>query len=154
MQPLGVLTAKPRGVALIINNKTFNPLLSLETRQGSEKDVEEPERLFDDLHFKVQTRQDVKKDQLWKTLKEVATADHSEYDCFVLCLMSHGKEGGRILCRGGGIVKIEAVLDVFASVNCKTLEALAVADGPEKERFKVSSMKIPKSLLLSGRTST
>jgi len=67
----------------------------LETHHGSEKDVEEPERLFDDLDFKVQTIQDAKKDQLWKTLKEVATADHSEYDCFVLCLMSHGrKEAG------------------------------------------------------------
>lgn len=154
------MTAKPRGVALIINNKKFNPLLALDTRHGSEKDVEELERLFDDLDFKVQTRQDVKKDQLWKTLNEVATADHSEYDCFVLCLMSHGKEGGRILCSGGGIVKTEEVLDVFTSVNCKTLEgkpklvfiqacrgkkedALAVADGPEKKRFKVSSDEDP-----------
>ena len=60
------------------------------------------------------------------------------------------------MCSGGGIVKIEEVLDVFTSANCKTLEgkpklvfiqacrakkedALAIADGPEKKRFMVSS---------------
>lgn len=150
------MTAKPRGVALIINNKKFHALLSLPTRHGSEKDVEKLQVLFNDLNFNVQTEQDLSKNQLWKTLKEVASADHSEYDCFVLCLMSHGKERNRILCSGGGIVKIEEVLDMFTSVNCKTLEgkpkvvfiqacrgkdedAATFTDEPPKKRFKVST---------------
>ena len=116
------MTAEPRGLALIINNKTFNPLLGHETREGSEKDVEELDGLFRSLEFEVQIKQDLGKKHLLSTLKEVASADHSEYDCFVLCLMSHGVKGGYILCTGGGSIHIDEALEMFNSVNCKTLE--------------------------------
>ena len=116
------MTAEPRGVALIINNKTFHSLLALETREGSEKDVAELDQLFKSLKFEVQIKQDLGKKQLFSTLKEVANANHSEHDCFVLCLMSHGEKGGHILCSGGGTIRIDEVLEMFNSVNCKTLE--------------------------------
>lgn len=146
------MTAEPRGVALIIKNKTFNPLLALETREGSENDVAELDVLFKSLKFEVQTKQDLGKKQLFNTLKEVANEDHSEHDCFVLCLMSHGKKGDHILCSGGGSIHIDEVLEMFNSVNCKTLEGKpkvvivqacrgnkedAVGDEPKRKRSKL-----------------
>ena len=81
------MTARPRGITLIINNRSF-PLQS--PRRGSEVDVSRVKTLFAALDFSLRTKQNLSKQQLLKELDDVACQDHSAYDCFVLWLMSHG----------------------------------------------------------------
>ena len=52
--------------------------------------------------------------------KEVSQMDHSEYDCFVCCIMSHG-ELGAVHGTDGESVEIQEILALFKSVSCKSL---------------------------------
>ena len=87
------MMSNPRGIALIINNEVFSPSADLKDRQGSEKDVEALEMMFKALYFEVTIERNLGKEKILQVLDNVAKSDHTAYDCFVLCLMSHGQEG-------------------------------------------------------------
>ena len=115
----------PRGLAVIINNMNFSPNIkyttkSLDRREGSEEDVRKLEKLFNDLFFEVYVHEDLPGEDLMDLLTSYAKHDHSNYDAFVLCLMSHGEEDG-ILGTDGFNVNISKVRDMFDSANCMTL---------------------------------
>jgi len=114
------MTAIPRGVALIINNESFGTEVELETRFGSEQDVVKLHKLFQELHFDVQTKRNLTRKQLLNELDWVACEDHSEYDCFVLWIMSHGTTG-RVYCTDGNTLPVETVTDMLNNAACKTL---------------------------------
>ena len=97
------MMSNPRGIALIINNEVFSPSADLTDRQGSEKDVEALEGMFKALYFKVNIERNLGKEKILQVLDKVAKGDHTAYDCFVLCLMSHGQEGLGILFTVGNV---------------------------------------------------
>ena len=114
-------TARPRGIALIINNAFFayHPQHGqLSARHGSEVDVSRVKTLFAALDFSVRTEHDLSKQQLLKELDDVACQDHSAYDCFVLWLMSYGRSG-EVFCSDGNTISIDMLHDIFS--NCDTL---------------------------------
>ena len=113
------MTAIPRGMTLIINIRSFNDEVGEQsTRLGSEKDVDLLKALFGDLGFMVQTKENLTKDELMNELRDVVRQDHSSYDCFVLCLMSHGKSGG-VMCSDKVTISIEDLQRMFR--ECPTL---------------------------------
>ena len=115
------MTALPRGITLIINNKLFDDHPEHDkqaTRHGSEEDVRQVQDLFKNLGFEVLTREDLTRQQLLNQLDSVACQDHSDYDCFVLWLMTHGKSGD-VFCTDGEKVPIQTAHDLFS--QCKTL---------------------------------
>ena len=89
------MMSNPRGIALIINNEVFSPTAETEEiltdREGSEKDVEALETMFKALYFEVNIERNLGKEKILQVLDKVAKGDHTAYDCFVLCLMSHGQ---------------------------------------------------------------
>ena len=113
------MTSSPRGVALIINNKTF--LKHSKDRQGSEHDVLEVHKLFEDLGFKVTTRETLTKGELLDELDAMACEDHSQYDWFVLWLMSHGDEDF-VYGTDGGKKYLEKVRELFSHPFCSSLD--------------------------------
>ena len=125
------MKAKPRGIALIINIEFFYPSDEktqkeqererLDSRHGSEKDLKALARLFEALDFQVKTNRNLKKSELMKVLDDVSCDDHSAYDCFVLCLMSHGKEGA-FYCADGETILLKTITDFFRNSMCTTLK--------------------------------
>lgn len=119
------MTSRPRGIALIINNEVFDQHSEadevLRVREGSEKDVKALERLFEALHFVVRTERDIGGERIKKVLDDVSNENHSACDCFVLWLMSHGREG-QFYGSDGEIVLIETVRDFFSNARCPTLK--------------------------------
>ena len=111
------MTANPRGMTLIINNKLFNDGKK-KTRKGSEKDVDLVKALFSDLGFMVQTEENLTKEDMTNKIDDVVCQDHSSYDCFVLWLMSHG-ESGKVMCSDGKMILIDTLHEMFSS--CSTL---------------------------------
>ena len=111
------MTANPRGMTLIINNKLFNDGKK-KTRKGSEKDVDLVKALFSDLGFMVQTEENLTKEDMMNKIDDVVCQDHSSYDCFVLWLMSHG-ESGKVMCSDGKMILIDTLHEMFSS--CSTL---------------------------------
>ena len=116
------MTASPRGITLIINNVSFahhpKDERQLLPRHGSEEDVRQVEGLFKDLDFLVQKKQNLSKEQLEGVLGEITCEDHSDYDCFVLWLMSHG-QSGEVACFDRQMMPIQQIHDMFS--QCQTL---------------------------------
>ena len=115
------MTALPRGITLIVNNKLFDdhPEHGKQaTRHGSEEDVRQVQDLFKNLGFEVLTEENLTRQQLLEQLDSVAYEDHSDYDCFVLWLMTHGKSG-EVFCSDGEKIPIQTAHDFFS--QCKSL---------------------------------
>ncbi|CAH3198680.1 unnamed protein product, partial [Porites evermanni] len=123
--------SKPRGIALIINIEIFfhNPEKTKKeeekeqcsNRQGSDKDIEMLKKLFGALDFKVKIERNLKREEIYKVLDNISYEDHSNYDCFVLCLMSHGLEGF-VYGADGERVLLETVRGFFSNSRCSTLK--------------------------------
>ena len=86
------MTSSPRGEALIINNKTF--LNHSKDRQGSEHDVLEVHKLFQDLGFKVTTKENLTKNEFLGELDAMAREDHG-----LLCSVAYESRRRRLRLR-------------------------------------------------------
>ena len=115
------MTARPRGITLIINNASFahHPTHGQQLpRQGSEEDVRQVKALFTALDFTVQTKKNLSRLQLLNELENVIyEQDHRSYDCFALWLMSHGRGGGEVFCSDGNTIPIETLHDMFSKCD-------------------------------------
>ena len=114
------MNQRPRGIALIIGNEHFggNPLLR--DRQGNEKDIEHLQELWSFLNFQVEIRRDLNSQDIYNVMREISTLDHSQFDCFVCCLLSHGAHGG-IYGTDSELVEIKDITALFKGVACPSL---------------------------------
>jgi len=109
----------PRGICLVINNFNFS---GEEERQGSKSDEEAIARLFNELHFIVEIRQNLGGLEIQKVAQEMAARDHSNYGAFVLCVMSHGDRKDVIYGVDNRKAGMEDLMSEFTPTNCPTLE--------------------------------
>ena len=109
----------PRGICLIINNFNF---FGEEQRHGAKADEGAIARLFNDLHFKVEIRQNLSGLEIQKIAQEMATRDHSKYAAFVFCIMSHGDKKDAIYGVDNRKAGMEGLMSEFTPTNCPTLE--------------------------------
>lgn len=88
---------EPHGICLIINNYTFfqvdEQYERLNDRSGAQKDQENLVETFNFLKYKVELYENLSSDMMVDTLKEISSRDHSNYDSFVCCILTHGEEG-------------------------------------------------------------
>ncbi|KAK7113279.1 uncharacterized protein [Littorina saxatilis] len=91
------MSRSPRGFCIIINNRNFfrdRPHAKLMVaREGTEVDKEKLENTFRGLNFLVSSHDDMTDSQMVQLMNEIANKDHSRFDCFVCCILSHGVEG-------------------------------------------------------------
>ncbi|XP_058831650.1 caspase-1-like [Topomyia yanbarensis] len=83
-------TNKRRGVALVFCHMNFN---SMAKRNGTDKDRDDICSILYDLDFDVRVFDDLNRQRVLETLKEVSQEDHSDSDCLVVVVMSHGEQG-------------------------------------------------------------
>ncbi len=76
--------------------------------------------LFNKLHFKVAVREDMAADEMYDWFREVSQMDHSQFDCFACCIMSHG-ELGAVRGSDGENLEIQDILEQFKPIACKSL---------------------------------
>jgi caspase 7 len=82
-----------RGFALVINIRSYDPNPNkLEERIWSVKDVENLKNTFEYLEFDLKLCQNLKKKHIEEEIQKQASLDHSQSDCFVCVVMSHGNE--------------------------------------------------------------
>lgn len=113
---------RPRGICLIFNNKKFadNRLPQLQERLGTEKDVENLRRLWEKLHFNVVIKTNLSANDMYATARDFSNLDHSNYDCFVCCILSHGINGG-IYGSDGEVIEIHQITSQFRGLACRSL---------------------------------
>jgi hypothetical protein len=77
--------------------------------------------LFKDLHFEVQVHNDVNAETLELLFLTMHITDHTNYDAFVCCILTHGKLGV-IYTSDGKPVEILTLVDFFTDRKCPTLK--------------------------------
>ncbi|NWH72457.1 CASP8 protein, partial [Piaya cayana] len=108
----------PHGYCVILNNYIFqNPC---ETREGTVKDGDAVKRVFNWLQFETVEHMDLEAKQIWAKAKEYSKKDHSNMDCFVCFIFSHG-EKDKIKGTDGEFVNIKDLLYCFSGSNCPSL---------------------------------
>jgi hypothetical protein len=105
-----------RGKAFIINNKTFLPPSGMEEypREGTDIDAEDLRKLFDDLGFETKVYHNKTSKEIMKTFDEYAAMDHTNYDCFICAVLTHGNEG--LIYSTDGQITIK---ELTAKFQCK-----------------------------------
>ncbi|XP_055904595.1 caspase-6 [Eupeodes corollae] len=104
------------GIALIFNHKEIR---NQDPRKGTERDRERVKSMLKQYGFDVRTFDDLTFEKLNGQLKDVAAEDHSDNDCLVVVVMSHGIEG-KIYAKDM-TYPVERLWTPFLGENCKSL---------------------------------
>lgn len=83
---------KHRGLALIFNHEYFPQGLH-STRRGTKKDRDRLGEVLTNLGFRVETKDDLNYEGIHKNIQAVVKMDHSQHDCLVIIVLTHGELG-------------------------------------------------------------
>lgn len=127
-----------RGTVIIFNHYEFDNT-RIENRKGTEKDVEALTEVLESLMFDVVVCHDYSYEELFEKLNEgkkifyynlshvgyfancfaVSKADHSDSDCLIVVVLSHGEEG-QLYSKDYPYVP-DTLWSPFSGENCPTL---------------------------------
>ena len=138
------MRSSPRGICLILSNEKFdhsciekdtdlnkdaseNPDSKTPSQKSNEydrpgtlADEKALEETFRWLGFKVRLEKNQTADEMYKILNDIANEDHSKYDAFVCCILSHGGKH-QIYGTDWKRLKIQEISDLFKERVCETL---------------------------------
>ncbi|KAG7467608.1 hypothetical protein JOB18_029800 [Solea senegalensis] len=113
------MTAAQRGICLIINNYNFSQCYG-KNREGTLTDEKCLQEVFGWLGFAIEIWNDCTSEEMLSVLRELSSRDHSQMDCMVCCILSHGQEGTVQGVEGKG-VKLKDLTQSLNAVKCPSL---------------------------------
>ena len=111
------MNSVPHGIALIINNEKFQ---RQSMREGTEIDEKNLILAFRYLGYTVQVHRDCGAEKICDIMEGIRMKDHSNYDSFVCCILSHGKEG-QIYGSDSVMVSLDDITTKLNGDNCPSL---------------------------------
>ncbi|XP_031708633.1 caspase-2 isoform X3 [Anarrhichthys ocellatus] len=118
------MNSSPRGFALVISNVTFDPCAApdLDPRKGGEVDDEVLRKVFTELDYLVTVHRDLTAQGMRTCIENFCRRpDHRTVDSCVVCLLSHGVEGG-IYGTDGQLLQLDWVFESFDNAHCPLLQ--------------------------------
>jgi caspase 7 len=110
-----------RGIALVINIKAYDPNpYELEERKWSEKDVENLKKTLEYLEFDLKFHENLKANEIRDEIQKIAELDHTDSDCFLCVVMSHGIDD-KIVASDSEEISLNEIMQPIKS-SCKSLE--------------------------------
>ena len=86
----------PHGICIIINNHRFyhptDPDKAHLNRGGAEVDQKNLQLTFQYLRYKVEVYENLTHEQMTKIMMSMAQRDHTAYDSFICCILTHGEQ--------------------------------------------------------------
>ncbi|KAE8293205.1 Caspase-9 [Larimichthys crocea] len=153
------MDASPCGHCLIINNVEFESRSDLSNRKGSNIDCDKLESRFKALNFIVEVKTNLKQRQIKHELSALCKMDHSQYDCCVVIMLSHGTEvshsrfPGAVYGVDGLHVPVQNITNYLNGKNCPSLQGkpklffIQACGGGEKDTgFEVSPDEVQPSI--------
>lgn len=115
---------KQRGICLILDTENFSrkspATRDMTPRTGSSVDSGRIAQLFNEvLGFETVIYKNLKVNATMSALKAIAAINHSDYDCFVCFVMSHGDHGE--LYAYDGKYTVDLLFNNFTAEKCPTL---------------------------------
>lgn len=115
---IGSRAGPKRGRCVILNYEQFlNPV---QNRKGTEYDVSALRKTFESLNFDIIIHHDMTKRGTEFILDNESQFDHTQYHCFVMCVLSHG-EADKFLCIDNEGIKYDQVFAKFDGEHCPSL---------------------------------
>lgn len=112
------MSHKSRGIALIFNHEHFS-VSNLKQRSGTQVDRDNLTECLKTLGFQVRVHNNVGYSELYSNVRDVAAMDHTEHDCILIAILSHGEMG--IIYSSDTQYKLESVWSHFTADRCPTL---------------------------------
>ncbi|KAK4875895.1 hypothetical protein RN001_012317 [Aquatica leii] len=112
------MNKKTTGLALIFNHEQFDSP-KCPSRNGTNFDRSNLAIRLNGLGFHVKVFQDLSYNQLKKEIIAASGRDHSDYDCFIMVVLTHGDPG--ILYAKDRVYQYENLWVPFSDKNCPTL---------------------------------
>ncbi|XP_055318472.1 caspase-like [Sitodiplosis mosellana] len=109
---------KKRGMAIIFNHEHFD-ISSLNSRTGTNVDCENLRHTLETLQFDVVVHKDLSEADIHQEIRKIANSDHSEHDCLLISILSHG-ELGYIYAKDTHY-RLENIWKYFTAPECPTL---------------------------------
>ncbi|KAJ8321053.1 hypothetical protein KUTeg_002640 [Tegillarca granosa] len=138
--------SEKEGVCIIINNDHFFKIpgddesKEMPGRTGTHIDAEKLQYIFQKLDFIVERKDNLQDFEMVRFLVEVSlNTDHSQFDSFVCCILSHGALGN-VYGTNGRLVRIQTLTSCFQSQRCPSLAGkpklffIQACQGREKQR--------------------
>lgn len=108
-----------RGHCLLIDIEHFHPSTRLSKREGSQVDSSGLYNLFRSMSFQVSVLKDVTAKEICNQLDYFAKLDHSDNDCFVCCILTHGEHGQ--LWGSDTKFSVDKLFSYFLGDKCQSL---------------------------------
>lgn len=77
-------------------------------------------QVFKWLGFEIEIQRDCNRERMLSVFRELSTRDHSQMDCLVCCVLSHGHEGS-VYGVEGNTVNLRSLMELFNGLNCPSL---------------------------------
>ena len=112
----------PRGYCVIINNEIFHStsIPALRERAGTHRDGQQLEQTFRNLNYHTVTYNDLSTTEMINILQHISQINHSQFDSFVCCILSHGNNG-RVYGSDSTDVELKYIYSLFDTNSCPTL---------------------------------
>ena len=107
----------PHGVAVIINNEKFS---KRSRREGTDIDEKNLAQVLHYLGYEVEVHKNCSAKDIMDIVEENGKRDHSKYDSFICCILSHGSNGAGILGTDSH-VSLRNISEKLNEQNCKSL---------------------------------
>lgn len=114
------MNADPRGICVIFNNARFSGKNKEAYRKGTAVDRGNLHETFERLGFIVEIHEDCTAQEILEEMQVISDRDHSAYDCFVCCILSHGARGA-IHGSDWVPIKIEDLIKQVLPDKCSSL---------------------------------
>ena len=111
------MKSSPHGIALIINNEVFK---KQSKREGTEIDEKNLVQTFRYLGYTVEVHRNCESKKILDIMEDIRQRDHSSYDSFVCCILSHGK-AGQIFGSDSVMISLEDITIKLNGDSCKSL---------------------------------
>ncbi|KAA0716129.1 Caspase-8 [Triplophysa tibetana] len=108
-----------RGICLIFNNCNFSGG-GHRMREGTEIDKESLKSVFQWLGFEVRIEQDCDRRRMLDVLKDLSRHDHTQEDCVVCCVLSHG-DIDAVIATDGQRVTFRELMEPLCPPQCHSL---------------------------------
>ncbi|XP_069471557.1 caspase-10-like [Ambystoma mexicanum] len=115
--PVYRMGEKCRGYCVIISNEQFK---KKKIRKGTNKDADALLCVFTWLGLEANIYRDQTSSDILKCLQAYQEKDHSNMDCFVCCILSHG-ESGSVQGSDDQLVPIQKLTKYFTAKKCRSL---------------------------------
>lgn len=115
-EPEYKMNHKYRGLALIFGHEKFD---NLKRRPETDVDMKNMKEVLDQLGFTVKLYKDQRYEEITKKIAKAAAMDHTEYDCILIAVLTHGE--GDLVSAKDTYYKVDAIWSAFTADKCPSL---------------------------------